>query len=269
MSLSSPEQDLVLLQTAAREAGRIALGFFRRDPQVWWKEGNSPVSEADFAVDRYLKETLLGGRPDYGWLSEETDPLLEVAAVIEQPRRFFVIDPIDGTRSFIRGEETWCISVAVVEDGRPVAGVIDVPATGEVFSAIAGGTALLNGAPLSVSTAEPGVRLNVSMPDPMRKKLGNSGENQLAFARNAPSLAYRLALVACGRLDGTLIRPQANDWDIAAGDLILERAGGVLVDLDGARAHYRPEGRRHGVLVAAARHALPQLIGLAATASAA
>ena len=122
MALSTPEQDLALLQTAAREAGRIALGFFRQDPQVWWKEGNSPVSEADFAVDRFLKEALLGARPDYGWLSEETDPLAEVATLVEPPRRFFVIDPIDGTRSFIRGEDTWCVSVAVVEGGRPVAG---------------------------------------------------------------------------------------------------------------------------------------------------
>lgn len=269
MALASPEQDLALLETAAREAGRIALGYFRQDPQVWWKEGNSPVSEADFAVDRYLKETLLGARPDYGWLSEETDPLLAVEAVVEAPRRFFVIDPIDGTRSFIRGEDTWCISVAVIEAGRPIAGVIDVPATGEVFSAAAGGTALLNGAPLSVSQPEPNVRLKVSMPDPMRRALGADGENRIAYARNAPSLAYRLALVACGRLDGTLIRPHANDWDVAAGDLILERAGGSLVDLGGALAHYTVEGRRHDVLIAAAGHALPTLIGLAATASAA
>ena len=266
---ASPEQDLVLLQTAAREAGRIALGFFRKDPQVWWKEGNSPVSEADFAVDRFLKEALLGARPDYGWLSEETDPLAEVAALVEPPQRFFVIDPIDGTRSFIRGEDTWCVSVAVIEGGRPIAGVIDAPAMGEVFSAVADGLASLNGAPLSVSAAEPNVRLNVSMPDPMRKKLGSDGENQLAYARNAPSLAYRLALVACGRLDGTLIRPHANDWDIAAGDLILERDGGALIDLDGTVPYYRLEGRRHGVLIAAASHALPILIGLAATASAA
>jgi len=269
MALASFEQDLVLLQTAAREAGRIALGFFRKDPQVWWKEGNSPVSEADFAVDRYLKETLLGARPDYGWLSEETDPLLEVEALLDPPQRFFVIDPIDGTRSFIRGEDTWCVSVAVVEAGRPVAGVIDAPATGEVFSAVAGGSALLNGAPLAVSAAEPHVRLNVSMPDPMRKKLGRDGENRLAFARNAPSLAYRLALVASGRLDGTLIRPHANDWDIAAGDLILERAGGALVDIHGNPGRYLLEGRRHEVLVAAAQHALPALIGLAVAASAA
>jgi myo-inositol-1(or 4)-monophosphatase len=268
MVAASFDQDLVLIEAAAREAGRIALGFFQKDPQVWWKEGNSPVSEADFAVDAYLKATLLGARPDYGWLSEETDPQLAAAPAEDSPHRFFVVDPIDGTRSYIRGEDTWCVSIAVVEAGRPVAGVIDAPAKREVFSAVAGGTARLNGALLQVSLAGSGGLLSVSMPDPMRRRLGAAALAGLSFERNAPSLAYRLALVAAGRLDGTLIRPQANDWDIAAGDLILERAGGALVDLAGQLRLYKIAGRRHGLLVAAARHALPDMVELAAAAAA-
>jgi myo-inositol-1(or 4)-monophosphatase len=268
MVAASFDQDLVLIETAAREAGRIALGFFRQDPKVWFKEGNSPVSEADLAVDSYLKETLLGARPDYGWLSEETDPTLDAIAAAASPRRFFVVDPIDGTRSYIRGEDTWCVSIAVVEAGRPVAGVIDAPAKGEAFSAVAGGTARLNGAALTVSIAGGGGRLSVSMPDPMRRRLGPAALAGLTLERNAPSLAYRLALVAAGRLDGTLIRPEANDWDIAAGDLILERAGGALVDLAGEMRLYKLAGRRHGLLVAAARHALPDMVDLATAAAA-
>ena len=268
MSAASHEQDLVLIEAAAREAGRIALGFFRRDPQVFWKEGNSPVSEADLAVDEYLKATLIGARPDYGWLSEETEPSLAALSSAEAPQRFFVVDPIDGTRSYLRGEDTWCVSIAVVEAGRPVAGVIDAPAKGEVFSAVAGGAARLNGALLQVSRAGEGAPLSVSMPDPMRRRLDAAALAGLSFQRNAPSLAYRLALVAAGRLDGTLIRPQANDWDIAAGDLILERAGGALVDTAGELRLYKIAGKRHGLLVAASLNALSDMIELAVAAAA-
>ncbi|MBC8130343.1 MAG: 3'(2'),5'-bisphosphate nucleotidase CysQ [Rhizobiaceae bacterium] len=263
MEFGSPADDLALLEMAGREAGRIAMGYFRQDPQVWWKEGNSPVSEADFAVDRYLKATLLAARPTYGWLSEETEPLPAIDVPAAEPERFFVVDPIDGTRAYIRGEEYWCVSIAVVEKGRPIAGVIDAPARGEIFTAAAGTEARMNGGVLSVARPAASGMLSVSMPDTVRKRLGPAGESGLLIRRNAPSLAYRLALVACGRLDGTLIRPHANDWDIAAGDLILERAGGALVDFAGERRLYKSEGRRHGLLVAAAGHALPELLRLA------
>ena len=93
------------------------------------KGGTSPVSEADYAVDRYLRETLTAARPAYGWLSEETaDSAGRLAA-----SRTFVVDPIDGTRAFLDGRSTWCVSIAVVEDGHPLAGVLDCPATGEIF----------------------------------------------------------------------------------------------------------------------------------------
>src|SRR5690606_32518652 len=116
-------EGLNLIRDAARDAAAIALRYFRKDPQVWWKEGISPVSEADFEVDRFLRERLTAARPDYGWLSEETADNAERLSA----RRTFVVDPIDGTRAFINGLETWCISIAVVEDGRPVAGVLNCP----------------------------------------------------------------------------------------------------------------------------------------------
>jgi myo-inositol-1(or 4)-monophosphatase len=97
--------DLDLIAEAARQAGRIAMQYFRRSPEVWWKEGNSPVTEGDFAVDRYLRETLLAARPDYGWLSEETADSPDRLSA----RRTFVVDPIDGTRSFMAGRSSWCV----------------------------------------------------------------------------------------------------------------------------------------------------------------
>jgi myo-inositol-1(or 4)-monophosphatase len=121
--------DLALIAAAAREAGAIAMRHFRNDPEVWMKNGTSPVSAADIAVDTFLRETLIEARPDYGWLSEET---ADSSARLEA-RRTFVVDPIDGTRAFIQGRRTWCVSIAVVEAGAPLAGVLECPAKGEFY----------------------------------------------------------------------------------------------------------------------------------------
>ena len=133
--------DAALIVEAAREAGQIAMRFFRKSPEVWMKGGTSPVSEADYAVDDFLRRTLLAKRPDYGWLSEET---------IDNPdrlgaRRLYVVDPIDGTRGFLAGDTRWCVSIAVVERGRPIAGVLDCPARAETYSATPGSGAYKNG----------------------------------------------------------------------------------------------------------------------------
>lgn len=261
-----PQDDLDLLLTAAAAAGRLAKSYFRQAPKVWWKEGNSPVSEADLAVDAYLKKTLLDARPGYGWLSEET----EASPVpTEEPERFFVIDPIDGTRSFLRGEDTWCVSLAVIAGGHPVAGVVDAPIREEVFRAVAGDGAMLNDRKLDLSEGVADGMLRVAMPDGMRRRLDARTADSLRMVASAPSLAYRIAQVAAGHLDGTLIRPHANDWDIAASDLILAEAGGRLDDIDGEERLYKLEGRRHGLLIAGATAAWPRLQAIARSAIAA
>ncbi|MBB3936840.1 3'(2'),5'-bisphosphate nucleotidase CysQ [Aureimonas phyllosphaerae] len=255
--------DLDLLREVAAEAGRIAARFWRRDPRVWWK-GQSPVSEADLAVDAYLSSALLSARPGYGWISEETAARPSDGG----EERFFVVDPIDGTRAFLRGEPTWCVSIAVVSGGRPVAGVLDAPSLGEVFAASADGAAELNGTAIAVrSSGGPGETLHLSMPEPMRRQIAGRTAGPVDYAPNIPSLALRLAMVACGRLDGTLVGARANDWDIAAADLILERAGGVLAGLDTGPHLYNPVPRRHGVLVAGAPDIVERLRAYAALAA--
>ena len=143
--------DLDLLVGAARLAGARALDFFRKGPEVWWKNGGrSPVSAADFAANDILKTELLSARPNYGWLSEETDDdagRLDCETV-------FVIDPIDGTRAFIAGKDIWCVSAAVVHRGRPVAGVLFAPSLDELFTASAEGSALKNGTPIAATDAD-------------------------------------------------------------------------------------------------------------------
>lgn len=257
----SIDDDLALIRQAAREAGDIALGYFGHSPEVWWKnEGRSPVSAADFASNDRLQSLLLGSRPGYGWLSEETDD----DAVRLTRDRLFVVDPIDGTRAFINGEKTWCVSVAVVRQGKPVAGVLYAPALEEEFVATAGGPALKNGQPISVSIEKPGEQRQIAVAEDMLGQFAPGFRQTLNRIRHVPSLAYRLAMVADGRIDGTVVKRNSHDWDLAAADIILERAGGRLVDLDGRRLVYNRQAVTQGVLCGGAEHVLESLVaGLA------
>ena len=146
--------DLALLTAAALAAGALALGFFGRDQRTWMKDGNSIVGEADMAVDRLLADILRAARPDYGWLSEETADTPERLG----RGRVFVVDPIDGTRAFIAGRAQWAVSLAVVEDGRPVVAVLAMPALAETLHAVAGGGAWRLTERLAPPAAPPRVR---------------------------------------------------------------------------------------------------------------
>lgn len=255
----APEQwasDLELITIAAQAAGEKALSYFRKDPDVRWKNGGrSPVSEADYAANDILKERLLAARPNYGWLSEETDD--------DEARlgcdTVFVVDPIDGTRAFIAGKDVWCVSVAVVHLGRPVAGALFAPALDELFQATLTGEARKNGAPIAVSSvAEP--MLRIALAEDSVGRLEHGYRTSVSRIAHVPSLAYRLAMVAEGRIDGTIVKQNSHDWDLAAADLILQRAGGALYSLDGQPLSYNRPNVRHTVLCAAAKPALPALI---------
>lgn len=242
--LIETDADLALLAQAAGEAGRIALRYFGKDPQVWMKDGVSPVSEADYAADAYLRETLLAARPDHGWLSEETadDPARLKA------RRLFVVDPIDGTRAFLEGRSTWCVSVAMVEGGRAIAGVLECPAKQETYWALPGQGAFRNGRRIRVRAA--GAAPEIAGPKPMLDAVPDPWRKHMVRAAYIPSLAYRLAMIANGSLDATFVRPNAHDWDIAAADLVLHEAGGRLLDRRGQRPQFGGAVIRHGALCA-------------------
>lgn len=249
--------DLDLLVGAARLAGARALDFFGQKPQVWWKNGgHSPVSAADFAANDILKKELLSARPNYGWLSEETDDdagRLDCETV-------FVIDPIDGTRAFIAGKDIWCVSAAIVHRGRPVAGVLFAPALGELFTAFEDGPALKNGAPVAASGADGARATRIAAPEDMAHGIDAHMAGGVQRIAHVPSLAYRLAMVADGRIDATLVKRNAHDWDLAAADLILSRAGGALVTLDGAPLSYNRPVVSHETLAAAGSTRLSGLV---------
>ncbi|MBA5778367.1 3'(2'),5'-bisphosphate nucleotidase CysQ [Stappia sp. F7233] len=243
--MEDAQSDLDLLEAAAREAGRVALGFFGCDPRRWSKEGDSPVSEADIAVDRALHELLTSARPEYGWLSEETT---DDAARLSR-RRIFVVDPIDGTRAFLSGGDEWTVALAVVEEGRPISAAVYRPVGDEMYLARTGSGTMMNGARVRVSRRDSLEGATFAGPKAVagRSDLKARG---LEYAGYIPSLAYRLALVAAGRIDIAAARGRACDWDLAAADLLVQEAGGRLTDLSGRTAHYNKTDVRHGALIA-------------------
>jgi len=247
-----------LLVFAAREAGALALEFFNRgartSAKVVTKAGGSPVTDADLAADALLKRRLQGALPDAGWLSEETVDDFERLS----RRSLIVVDPIDGTRAFVIGDSRWAVSVALVVDGRPVAGVVHAPALGETYAAARGGGATFNGATLVPAASWPpraaaGPKLVV---EAMASELGVSVE----IIPRVPALAYRLCLVARGAVDFAVAAENSHDWDIAAADIVLEEAGARLIDAWGERLRYNSRQVRRGALLAAPEAAATRLI---------
>jgi myo-inositol-1(or 4)-monophosphatase len=245
------DADSERLVAAVREAGAIALKFFRGTFRSCTKgTGDSPVCEADIAANDLLRARL--PLPGDGWLSEESenDPSRL------QARRVWVVDPIDGTRAFIAGREDWSVSVALVEGGRPVLGAVYAPAVDELFVAGAGRGATQNGRPISVSAGADldGARLA----GPKRRLDWIAGRHpRLVAMPRVHSLALRLVRVAQAEIDGAIAGGNANDWDLAAADLLVHEAGGVMTSLDGRTLLYNRPVPSHGVLVAAGpgRHA--------------
>lgn len=247
--------DLELLRTAAVTAGIIALSYFRRDLKTWTKENASPVSEADVVLDKFLHSALTTARPGYGWLSEESaDDQSRLACP-----RTFVVDPIDGTRGFIKGEDSWVISMAVVEAGRSVAGVVYAPARDQMFEAIIGGGARLNGQPLVRRAPTNRLAPLIPAPGAVHQELQATG---LDYTRGPyyPSLAYRLVQIATGTLDATVVRRGAQDWDLAGAAVVLAECGIGMEDACGESMRFNKADVRHGALAAFAQGSLRDVL---------
>ncbi|MBL3553804.1 3'(2'),5'-bisphosphate nucleotidase CysQ [Rhodovulum sulfidophilum] len=222
-----PARDLALLTTAALEAGKLARRYWCRDPQTWEKpDHQGPVSEADLAIDRMLRQMLTAARPGYGWLSEETeDDPARLGA-----ERVFIVDPIDGTRTFLEGDRSFAHALAVAKAGRVVAAVVFLPLRDKLYSAIRGGGAYLNGAALRTGSRSALDGASVLAPRPTLDPGHWTGPVPHLHRALRASLAYRLCLVAEGRYDAALALRDSWDWDTAAGSLILEEAGARISD---------------------------------------
>ena len=245
------------LTAAVQEAGATALKYFGQKFKTWTKgTGDSPVTEADIAANEILQTRLRRG-PEDGWLSEESenDPARLNA------HRVWVVDPIDGTRAFIAGREDWSISAALVEGGRPVIGALFAPVTEELFVATLGEGATRNGAPMLVrdGTGLDGAR--IGGPKRVLDHIVSLHAGAIAMPR-VHSLALRLTRVAQGELDAAVAGGQGHDWDLAAADLLVHEAGGMMTALDGTPLIYNRPDPVHSILVAAGRDRHAALIAL-------
>ena len=217
------EDDLKLIAEAAEAAGEIAMSFHGKPVEVREKGGGAgPVTEADLAVDAMLRETLIGARPDYGWLSEESDD--DPARLGAE--RVFIVDPIDGTRSFIAGERSFAVSVGLAERGSMIAGAVRMPARKTTYAAAKGMGAQRNGSAITVRPGAQPVTILAARPNFHDTNWpGGLPRHEQHFR---PSLAYRMCLVAEARFDVMLTFRDTWEWDVAAGSLIVAEAGGAV-----------------------------------------
>ncbi len=221
-------EELKTAEQAAREAGGIIMALFGKDYIVKEKGKGNPVTTADLEANRKIQEIILSRFPQDGWLSEEDKDNPDRL----QAPRVWVVDPIDGTKEFIQGVPQFAVSIGLVVRGRPVLGVVYNPAAEKFFFALRGEGARLNGESLRVSSQENinGALLLVSRSEPRRKFQSFA---ELCRLEPVGSIAYRMAMVAGGGGDGTLTFRSVHEWDVCAGELIVEEAGGMVWDASG------------------------------------
>ncbi len=234
MPAPDASDDTALLREAVEDAGQLARELGAEGSEHWCKQDGTPISHADLRVNELLKDRLTGARPDYGWLSEETQ---DDRRRLDK-RRVWVIDPIDGTSAFLKGDPHWTVSAALVEDGRPVVGMVYNPMTAEFFEAASGKGARLNGDVIQVSERSDlkGARMIMHRSLLRSDRWAEPWPDLTAEMRN--SMAYRLCLVASGAFDATVVVSAKSEWDLAAADLVVHEAGGTVSAHDGARFTY-------------------------------
>ncbi len=233
------------LEDICREAGRIAFDQWPGEGHAlesWEKEGGSPVCAADHAVDAFLKRELGALLPAAGWLSEETadDPARLGKGLI------WLVDPIDGTRDFIRGRAGWAISVSLISAGKPLIGVLDAPARSEHWGAVAGQGAWLNGRKLVASVRDELAGARVPADSLPRE------DRDLTMVAKPNSIALRIAMVADDRADLLATLRWGYEWDVAAAALIAREAGAAVSDAFGLPLSYNTrDPQAFGLLVSA------------------
>lgn len=244
-----PEHDdLMLLIGAAHASGDIARKFWQQSPEVWHKDaGAGPVTEADLAIDKMLHSELRSARPDYGWLSEETEDNTDRLA----HDHVFIIDPIDGTRAFIEGSKTFSHSLAITHHGQVTAAVVFLPMLDQLYVATNSMPASLNGRPIGASTQKPDQSATVlATKNNFEAERWKSGTPPyLRHFRS--SLAYRLCLVADGQFDAMLTLRPTWEWDVAAGALIAQQAGATVTNQKGGKPVFNnPHPQLDGMIAA-------------------
>ena len=238
--------DHELLLQAVRDAGACAQKRFQKEQKVWRKSKYHPVCEADIETNTLLHDRLMGARPDYGWLSEESEDSEQRL----KRRRVWVVDPIDGTNSFLKGIPEFAVSVALIEDGAALLGAVYNPAREELFEAVKGAGARLNGAGIRVSERADLAELQILASRSEHHEAGWPERFQAENVFAMSSIAYKLALVADGRFDAAASAWPKADWDICAGCLLVSEAGGTITSIAGNKLTFNRERPLHPTCLA-------------------
>jgi myo-inositol-1(or 4)-monophosphatase len=223
---------------AAKEAGSIIMNYYKSKYEIRDKSYHNPVTTADHAADKYLRETLTKAYPEYGWLSEETLDSKERLG----HSRTWVVDPLDGTKEFIEGVPHFVVSIALVEDGEPIVGILYNPASKELFTATKGKGAFLDGNKIQCSAKKDFKEMVIlNSRSETRNGLWEPYAKDFKEQRAVGSVAYKLGLTSAAQADiFASLRPK-NEWDICAGHCILREAGGEMVNLEGKSITYNNE----------------------------
>ena len=230
------EQNLAV--EASREAGICILNYYKADYEIRDKSYHNPVTTADHAANDKIKEILLGECPDYGWLSEETADSFDRL----DKEYVWIVDPLDGTKEFIEGVPHFVVSIALAKDEDPVLGVLYNPVTEELFTAEKGRGAFLNGEQINCSSKEDVKEMIIlNSRSETRRGLWQPYMGVFKELRPIGSVAYKLGLTAAGKADiFASLRPK-NEWDICAGNCIINEAGGKLINLNGNNVIFNQE----------------------------
>lgn len=234
----------VLLQ-AVRQAGQSILDIQQIGYSISRKENEDVLTEADLSANQILKNSLTENFPDYGWLSEEN--------IDDESRwrcsRVWIIDPIDGTREFIAEVPEFTVSAALVEKGEPILACVFNPSRDELFHAVKGGGVFLNQRAVHCRDAvEKPLELLASRSEFRRGEWGKFKDQRV---RPVGSIAYKLALLAAGEADATFSLGPKNEWDIAAGVLLVTEAGGIAKNRRGESFRFNQHNTRVDGIVAA------------------
>ncbi|HIJ85185.1 MAG: 3'(2'),5'-bisphosphate nucleotidase CysQ [Magnetococcales bacterium] len=240
-----------IMVQAARAAGIRIMNHFRhgidisREAQVKQKGPDNPLTKADLEANETIQHILQHFAPDYGWLSEETTDHHDRL----KQQRLWIVDPLDGTKEFVQGIPEFAVSIALVEEGLPIAACLYNPPLNELFTAIAGKGSRKNGQPIQTSRTTQ-LHRAVCLSSRSETQRGEWDPYKDEFTlMTTGSIAYKLAVLASGRADFTFTLTPKNEWDIAAGELLVREAHGQVTDKDGSRITFnQPSPRLRSVL---------------------
>jgi myo-inositol-1(or 4)-monophosphatase len=220
-------EELEVAVSAAREAGVLVARYYREGAETWEKSKGNPVTQADLDADERIREVLADAFPADGQLTEESS---DDFSRLERAR-VWIVDPIDGTREFTEQIPEFAVSIALAVDGRPVLGVVHNPIVGVTVAGRRGGGVEKNGRPAGLSdcSALAQARVAASRSENDDGKLEHYAP-LFAELRPMGSIAWKLALVACGDADFNLSVKPKSEWDVCAGDFLVHEAGGGYVD---------------------------------------